>query len=154
MCTMDARLLSEVLLTAEAQMDKLDEGGSVALLALRGDPARPELEHLLQLPGRAEDLLRQLLGIGVRARQDVLGLVLVVPTGSASDVEERAVLMVLRDGCTRVVARRGGHGPRPVDRIPGEVPDHDEVTALVMQLLAATDGSRVSRHAASRGLCA
>lgn len=135
---MNMAVLLELLRTAVG--DAADPSGDPDqpdhLFAVTGPAHDPDLEHLMEVPGRAADYLPVLLELGLEAHRDVLGLVLVSTAGESADCELIGLAMgILRDGATAAVIQEQGGPPRFVGRLPGIHGDHDTLVALALRLL-------------------
>lgn len=144
MSLLDPVALVATLLTTARDVADLGWDQPNLFFAVHGPPLHPQLEYILQLPGGVGDRLQELLELGLRARDDVIGLVLVVgdracrmasPLGKRR--RGRAIVAVLRDGHVVVVVVQDDERHLVVRRLPGVLGDHEEVTDLLMQLLGA-----------------
>lgn len=119
------------------------------LFAIDGPIDAPRLRYLLQLSGDPAERLYDLLAIGVRIRDDVLGLAVAAGVsfsaawgwmhGRSATKPIHALVAVLRGGLTAVVAREEGESAKMVDRLPESLGDHSSITMLATRLLAGDE---------------
>lgn len=132
MSTSKRDALRRALFLTQEHIDRSGWEHPGLLFAIRGPEVEPRLEYVMQLPGDVRERLVELVDAGVRTDPGVLGVAL--PAAGA-------IVAIMRDGYTAVVAHRRGERPHVAEVIPERLGDHDEVVGIAMRLLA---GGRAS----------
>jgi hypothetical protein len=117
------------------------------LFAIRGPEDDLRLEYVMQLPGDTTERLLDLVDAGVRTDAGVLGIALAAAG---------AIVGILRDGYTTVVAHRRGDRLHVAEVTSERLGDHGDVAAVAMRLLAADCAPTPGRGPmpAPRAVCA